>query len=109
MGCWSGGDLLVEAEVLFNCGDADFKLEAFVEIGCEVFLDDGEIARVVIEHLRVIGERGFHVGDVVLGRHLLAKIREIVLGGHVLDDMAEHFAEFLERRFLGHAFEVMSL
>ena len=64
---------------------------------------------VVIENLGVIDERGFHVGDVVLGRHLLAKIREIVLGGHVLDDMAEHFAEFLERRFLGHAFEVMSL
>ena len=60
------------------------------------FLDDGEIARVVIENLRVIGERGFHVGDVVLG-------------GHVLDDMGEHFAEFLERRFLSHVFEVMSL
>jgi hypothetical protein len=75
----------------------------------EVFLDEGEIARVVIENLRVVGERGFHVGDVVFGRHLLAKIREIVFGGHVLDDMAEHFAEFLERRFFGHAFEVMSL
>src|SRR5271155_5611028 len=54
----SGSDLLVEAEVLFDSGDADFKLEAFVEIGREVFLDDGEIARVVIENLRVIGERG---------------------------------------------------
>ena len=28
----SGGDLLVEAEMLFDCGDADFELEAFVEI-----------------------------------------------------------------------------
>jgi hypothetical protein len=92
----SGGDLFVEAEVLFDRRDADFKLEASVEIGCEVFLDDGEIARMVIENLRVIGERGFHVGDVVLGRH-------------VLDDETEHIAEFFERRFLGHAFEVMSL
>ena len=92
----SGGDLLVEAEVLFDRGDADFKLEAFVEIGREVFLDDSEIARVVIENLRVIGERGFHVGDVVFGRH-------------ALDDEFEHFAEFVERRFLGHAFEVTSL
>ena len=34
---------------------------------------------------------------------------EIVLGGHVLDDMREHVGEFFERRFPGHAFEVMSL
>jgi hypothetical protein len=54
----SGGDLLVEAEVLFNGGDADCELEALVEIGRHVILDDGQIARVVIENLRVIGERG---------------------------------------------------
>jgi hypothetical protein len=92
----SGGDLLVEAEVFFDRGDADCELEAFVEIGREVFLDDSEIARVVIKNLRVIGERGFHVRDVVFGRH-------------VLDDETEHIAKFFERRFLGHAFEVMSL
>ena len=105
MGCWSGCDLLVGAEVLFDRRDTDFKLEALVEIGREVFLDDSEIAHVVIENLRVIGESGFHVGDVVFRCHLLAKIREIVLGSHVLDDMGEHVAEFFERRFLGHAFE----
>jgi hypothetical protein len=64
--------------MLFDCGDADFKLEAFVEIGREVFLDDGEIARVVIENLCVIGERGFHVGDVVLGRHLAFDIGDVI-------------------------------
>jgi len=36
------------------------------EVGRNVAFDDGEIARVVIENFRVIGERGFHVGDVVL-------------------------------------------
>jgi hypothetical protein len=78
--------------MLFNCGDAHFELEAFVEVGRNIALDDSEIVRVVIENLLVIGERGFHVGDVVLGRH-------------ALDDKTEHVAEFLERRFLGHAFE----
>jgi hypothetical protein len=53
-------------------------------------------SRVVIEDLRVIGERGFHVGDVVLRRH-------------ALDDEFEHLAEFVECRFLGHAFELTSL
>jgi hypothetical protein len=92
----SRGDLFVEAEVFFDRGDADFELEAFVEIGREVILDDSEIARLVVETLRVIGERGFHVGDVVFGRH-------------ALDDEFEHFAKFVERRFFGHAFEVTSL
>jgi hypothetical protein len=27
----SGGDFLVEAEMLFDCGDADFKLKSFVD------------------------------------------------------------------------------
>jgi hypothetical protein len=49
--------------VLFDRGDADCELEAFVEIGSHVILDDGESARVVIENLRVIGERGFDLGN----------------------------------------------
>jgi hypothetical protein len=76
MRCWSGGNLLVE--VFFDRGDADFKLEAFVEIGREVFLDDSEIARVVTENLRVIGERGFHVRDVVFGRHLAFDVGDVI-------------------------------
>jgi hypothetical protein len=46
-----GGDLLVEAEVLFDRRDADFELEAFVEIVRHVVFDDREITRVVIENL----------------------------------------------------------
>jgi hypothetical protein len=37
------------------------------------------------------------------------KAGDVVLGGHVLDNETEHVAEFLERRFLDNAFEVMSL
>jgi hypothetical protein len=44
----SGGDLFVEAEVLFDCGAADCELEALVEIGSHVILDDGEVARVLL-------------------------------------------------------------
>jgi hypothetical protein len=40
MGCRSGGDLLVEADVLFNGSDADFKLEAFVDF---VLLELGQL------------------------------------------------------------------
>jgi hypothetical protein len=75
----SGGDFLVEAEVFFDCGDADFELLAFVDF-------------VLLE----LGQLGVETVDVVFGRH-------------VLDDETEHIAEFFERHFLGHAFEVMSL
>ena len=74
----SGGDLFVEAEVLFDCGDADCELEALVEIGSHVILDDGEVGRVVIKNLRVIGERRFHVRDVVFGRHLAFDFGDVV-------------------------------
>ena len=77
----SGGDLLVEAKVLFDGCDADIELEAFVELGREAFLDDGEIARVIIENLRVVGERGFHGGDVVLG------------GGNIIFDSGDVFGK----------------
>jgi hypothetical protein len=38
--CRSGGDRFVEAEMLFDCGDADFKLEAFVDF---VLLELGQL------------------------------------------------------------------
>jgi len=34
---------------------------------------------------------------------------DVIFRRHVLDNMGEHFAEFVERRFFGHALEVMSL
>jgi hypothetical protein len=93
--CGLGGDLLVEAQVLLDRGDSDFELEAFVEIVRHVVFDDGEIARVVIQNLRVlverlgvVGKRGLHVGDVRGD------------GGEAAFD---HFAEVFESRFLrGH-------
>jgi hypothetical protein len=94
-GSWSlvaprGGDVLVEAEVLFDCGDTDFKLEALVDFS-----------------LLELGELGVEALDVVFGCHLSAKIRDVVLSRHVLDDMAEHFAEFFEADFhCGHIVEV---
>jgi hypothetical protein len=65
--------------VFFNCGDADFQLEAFVEIGRGVFLDDGEIACVVIENLRVIGERpvSMFFREKEWGEEELFKVKEI--------------------------------
>jgi hypothetical protein len=48
-----GGDLLVEAEVLFDGGDADFKLESLVDF---VFLEL---------------QLGVEAFDVVFGRHVL--------------------------------------
>jgi hypothetical protein len=50
----SGGDLLVEAEVLFDGCDADFELEAFVEVRLNVILDDVEVARVIDERWCVV-------------------------------------------------------
>jgi hypothetical protein len=88
----SGDEFIVDTEVLFDCGDADFKLEAFVDLA-----------------LLELAELGIEAFDIVFGCHLSANIRNVVFGRHVLDDETEHIAEFLERRFLGHDFEVMSL
>jgi hypothetical protein len=108
----SGHDLFVEAEVFFNCGDADFELLAFVEIGRHVILDDGEIARVVIENLRVIGERGFHVGNIIFDGddvfchrgeaavHLSFEISEAAFDGR--EDAVERCLTLLVRVLCGH-------
>jgi hypothetical protein len=39
----------------------------FVEVGCNIALDDGAVARVVIVNRRAIGERRLHIGDIALG------------------------------------------
>jgi hypothetical protein len=72
IGCLSGGDLLVEAEVLFDCGDADFELEAFVDF-------------VLLE----LGQLGVEAIDVVFGCHLSAKIRDVVFSRHLAFDIGD--------------------
>jgi hypothetical protein len=62
----SGGDLLVEAEVLFDGGDADFELKAFVDFA-----------------LFELGELGVEEVDAVFGRHLSANICDVVFGRHL--------------------------
>jgi hypothetical protein len=69
--------------MLFDCGDADFELKAFVDF--------------LLFELR---EFGVEAIDVVFGCHLSAKIRDVILGRRVLDDMREHLANFLEGGFL---------
>ena len=50
--------------------------------------------------LRVQGD------DLVLGRHVAFDISDVVFGGHVLDDVREHVAEFVERGLLRHILSV---
>jgi hypothetical protein len=69
--------------VFFDRRNADFKLKAFVDF-------------VLLE----LGQLGVEAVDVVPGRHLLAKIRKIVLGRHVLDDMGEYLSNLFEGGFL---------
>ena len=51
-----GANLLVEAEVLFDLVDAHFELQAPVEVGLYVVLDDVEVAGVVVQNLGVVVE-----------------------------------------------------
>jgi hypothetical protein len=67
--------------MLFYGGDADFKLEAFVDLA-----------------LLELGELGVELFDAAIEARL--DCCEIVLGRHVLDDMGEHFANLLEGGFL---------
>ena len=62
-----GANLLVEAEVLFDLVDAHFELQAPVEVGLYVVLDDVEVAGVII---LCFGDGG----DILLG----GEIREVV-------------------------------
>jgi hypothetical protein len=76
--------------MLFDFGDADFELEALVDL-------------VVFK----LAEFGVEAIDVGFGCHLSAKIRDVVFGRHVLDDMGEHVGEFFEGCFLCcHTWEV---
>jgi hypothetical protein len=105
-----GGDLFAEAEVLLDGGDADFKLEAFVDLG---LLELGQLGidsiELPVEDLDAAVKPRFDCGEIVFGCHFFAKIRDIVLGGHALDHETEHFAEFFERGFLRHVLDGMSL
>jgi predicted ATP-grasp superfamily ATP-dependent carboligase len=84
----SGGDFLVDAEMLFDVGDADFKLEALVDF---VLLELAHLGVKAIdfsvELVNPAIESRFDCGEIVLGRH-------------VLDDLRKHISEFVEGRFL---------
>ena len=100
--CGLGRDLLVEAEVLFDRGDADFKLQALVYF---VLLELGQLG---VDAIYLPGQVGLYAGEP--GVQLIDaaveagfELGEIILRRHVLDDVGDHFAEFFERRFLrGH-------
>src|SRR5208282_5869200 len=84
--CRSGDDLLVEAEVLFNCGNA---LKGVIDF----FLEAGDILDLFSEIVEIPANRfkfalntcqlPAEVCDVVLGRHLAFDI------GDVLGDRGE--------------------
>jgi hypothetical protein len=55
---WSGGDLFVKAEMLFDGGNADFELEAFVDLA---FLELGQLG---VEAIDFTSEVGFDAVDL---------------------------------------------
>jgi hypothetical protein len=85
---WSGSDLLVEAEVFFDRGDADFELLAFVDF---VLLEFGELG---VEAIYLCVKLVDAAIEACLG------CSKIVFCRHVLDDVGEHVADFFEGRFL---------
>ena len=82
--------------MLFDGRDTDFQLHALVDFA---FLELGELrveavylcfnaVEAVFKFVNPLVEPCFNGGQVVFGRH-------------VLDDVAEHFAEFFGRSLLG--------
>ena len=74
----------VDAEMLLDVGDADFKLKGLVDF---VFL---ELAQLGVE---AIDFRVELVDPAIEARFDCGKI---VLGRHVLDHVGEHISEFVE-------------
>jgi hypothetical protein len=93
--CRSGCDSLVETEVLFDGGDADFELEAFVDF---VLLELGQLGVEVINFSRKLGLDA--VDFCVKLVDALVQPGDAVFGRHVFDDMRQHISEFVEGCFL---------
>jgi hypothetical protein len=82
--------------MLFDCGDADFKLKSFVDfvlfelgqLGVETIYLPSEIGLDAVDLCVELVDAGVEAGDVVFRRH-------------VLDDMGEHFTNLLKGDFLG--------
>jgi hypothetical protein len=62
MGRWSGGDLLIETQVLFDCGDVDFKLKAFVDFS---LLELGQLGVEAMSSLVAISLRRSAMSSLV--------------------------------------------
>jgi hypothetical protein len=95
----SGGDLLVEAEVRFDRGDADFKLEAFVDFA---LLELGQLGVETIYLRRKVGLDAVDLGVELVDAAIKACFGsgQVFLGRHVLDDMGEHVGDLFEAGFL---------
>jgi hypothetical protein len=78
--------------MLFDVGDADFELEAFVDF---VLLEFGELGVEAIDFCVELVDAGVQAGDVVL------EAKDVLLGCHVLHDVAEHLSQFVGGGFLG--------
>ncbi len=68
--CGLGGDLLVDAEVLFDRGDADFELQTLVDL---MLLELGQLRVEPIDFGSKVGldvvDLGIEAGDVRFGGH----------------------------------------
>jgi hypothetical protein len=95
----SGGDLLVEAEVLFNRCDADFKLEAFVDFA---LLKLGQLGVEAIDFAGEVGLDAVNLCVELVDAAIKACFGsgEVFLGCRVLDDMGEYLANLFEAGFL---------
>ena len=82
------GDFLVDAKMLLDVGDADFKLEALVDF---VLLELAQLG------VKAIDFRVELVDPAIEARFDCGKI---VLGRHVLDHVGEHISEFVEGSLL---------
>jgi hypothetical protein len=84
-------NLLVDPEVLLDRGDANFELEALVDFALL------EFRQLRAQAINVADEGGLDAINLCL-EFVEARIEpgDVILGRHVLNNMREHLADFLE-------------
>jgi hypothetical protein len=86
----SRSELLFNTEALFDGGDA---LKCVIDF----FLEARDILDLFSEIVEIAPDR---FKFALYTRQLPTEVRDVFLCRHMLNDVAEHFAEFLECRFL---------
>jgi hypothetical protein len=81
--------------MFFDCGDADFKLEAFVDF---VLLELGQLGVETINFSRKLGLDAVDLCVQLVDASV--KAGDVVFRRHVLDHVRQHISKFVEGCFL---------